>query len=151
MAIDDAGRDALDRIEFFSENRSAIVDGVSERINHAAYQRLSHRNLHDAAGALYQIAFFDFLKVAEQNGADFIFLEIERQPAYFVGKLEQLAGHNFLEAVNLGNAVADFNYRADFRDGDAGLKILDLLPNDFVDFVCFDWFHKFISDCQLPI
>ena len=27
MAIDDAGRNALDRIEFFSENRPAIVDG----------------------------------------------------------------------------------------------------------------------------
>ena len=30
----------------------------------------------------------------------------------------------------------------DFHDRDAGFKVLDLLADDFVDFVCFDWFHN---------
>ncbi len=60
-----------------------------------------------------------------------------------------------LEAVNLGDAVTDFDHGAHFHHRDAGFKILDLLANDFVDFVCFDWFHMSfpiaIADCQFLI
>ena len=57
-------------------------------------------------------------------------------------ELEQLAGHDLFQAVNFGDAVADLDHRADFGDGDAGFKVLDLLPDDFVNFVCFNWFHE---------
>jgi len=57
-------------------------------------------------------------------------------------KLEQLNGHNLFEPMNLSDAVANFDHGADFIDGDPGFKVFDLLPNDFVDFVCFDWLHN---------
>ena len=44
--------------------------------------------------------------------------------------------------MNFGDAITDFDYRADLAYGHAGFKVLDLLTNDFVDFVCFDWFHN---------
>ena len=63
-------------------------------------------------------------------------------------KLEQLAGHDFLEAVNLSDAVAHLDHGTDFHHGDAGFEILDLLANNIVDFVCFNWFHK---NCPLLV
>ena len=61
-------------------------------------------------------------------------------------KFEQLAGHDFLQAVNLRDAVADLDHGTDFHDGDAGFKVLDLLANDFVNFVCFYRLHNYILD-----
>src|SRR5712691_10107736 len=46
--------------------------------------------------------------------------------------------------MNLGDAVANLDHGADFHHGDADFKILDLLANDVVDFVCFNWFHRFV-------
>ena len=68
-------------------------------------------------------------------------------------KLEQLAGHDFLQTMNLGDAITDLDHGADFHDGNARFKVRDLLANDFVNFVCFDWFHMSfpIAHCRLPI
>ena len=46
----------------------------------------------------------------------------KRQAANVVRKLEQLAGHDLFEAVNLGDAVADLDDRADFHHRHAGSK-----------------------------
>ena len=56
-------------------------------------------------------------------------------------KFQQFARHHFFQTVNLCDAVADFNDRADFRHGHAGIEILDLLANNFVNLVSFDRFH----------
>src|SRR3989442_516501 len=141
LAIDHSRRDALDRVVIFGNDRSTLVDWISQRINNAAHQCLAHGHLHDAAGALDEIAFFDFLKLTEEHYANFVFFEVERQPAYVVRKLEQLAGHNFLQAMNLRDAVADLDHGTDLHDGDAGFKVLDLLANNLVNFVCFYRFH----------
>ena len=61
-----------------------------------------------------------------------------------MGKLEQFAGHDFFQSVNFSDAVADLDHGADFGDGHADFKALDLLPDDFVDFICFDWFHNVV-------
>jgi hypothetical protein len=142
LTVDHARGNALNRIVIFSHDRPAIVHRISQRIDDPAHQCLAHRHLHDAAGALHQIAFFYLLKVAEQYRSDFVLFEVEREAAHIVRKLKQFAGHHFFEAVNLGNAVADLDHSADFHDGHAGFEILDLLANDFVNFVCFDRFHN---------
>ena len=87
------------------------------------------------------IAFLDLLKIAEQHHADLVFFEVQRQAAHFMREVEQLAGHNLFQAMHFGNAVAHFDYRSDFGDGHARFEVLNLRANDFVDFVCFDWFH----------
>ena len=151
LTINHAGSDFLNRIIFVGQDRSAIVDRITQRIDDATDQRLAYRNLHDAAGAFDQVAFLDLLKIAEQHDADLVFFQVEREPAHVVRKLEQLAGHDSFQTVNFGDAVADLDHGADFRDRDAGLKVLDLLPDDFVDFVCFDWFHDSFPIVRLPI
>jgi hypothetical protein len=46
--------------------------------------------------------------------------------------------------MNLGDAVPDLDDRTDFHNRHAGVEIFDLLTNDFVDFVCSDWFHRIL-------
>src|SRR4029078_9462255 len=95
---------------------TSIVDRITKHVDHAADQRLAHRHLHDASGGLYDIRFADGLKRTEQHRADFVFFEIEREATHIVRKLEQLAGHDLLKAVQLGNTVADVDDRSDFRN-----------------------------------
>ena len=59
LAGDHAGREALDRVELRGVDGTLAVDGLAERIDHAADQRLAHRHAHDALGALDLVAFFD--------------------------------------------------------------------------------------------
>src|SRR6266581_55433 len=151
LAIDNSRRNPLDRVVIFGDDRSALVDGISQRIHDATHERLAHGHLHNAAGAFDEIAFFDLLKLAEEHHANFVFFEIECQAAYVVRKLEQLAGHNFLQAMNLRDAVADLDHGTDFHDGDAGFKVFDLLANDFVNFVGFYRLHDSILDFRFQV
>ena len=57
-------------------------------------------------------------------------------------ELEQLAGHDLVQAVNAGNTVADGHDRADFVDGNLGFVIFDLLADELCNLVCFDLRHK---------
>ena len=64
-SINHAGSDGLNRIEVFGQNRAAVVNRISQRVHHAPNQGRPDGHLHNAPGALYQIAFFDLLKVTE--------------------------------------------------------------------------------------
>ena len=66
-----------------------------------------------------------------------------------MGKLQQFDSHDFFKAMNFSNSVADFDNRAHLHHRDAGFEIQNLLANDFVYFVCLDWFHKVPS--SLPV
>ena len=48
LALDDAGRLALDRAELVGLDRALAVDGLAERVDDAAEQRLADRHLDDA-------------------------------------------------------------------------------------------------------
>ena len=119
LAVDDAGREALDRVELGGVDRTLAVDRNAERIDDAADQRRADRDGHDLAGALDLVAFLDLGGFAEEHDADVVFLEVERQAGDVVRELHELAGHDAVEAVDAGDAVADGDDGADFRDVDA--------------------------------
>ena len=52
LAIDDAGREALDRRELLRRDRPLAVDRLAERVHHAPEQLLADRHGDDAAGPL---------------------------------------------------------------------------------------------------
>ena len=79
---------------------------------------------------------------AKQHGADFIFFEVERDAENVVREREHLAGHDFFQAVNARDAVADADDRADFIDGNGLLVILDLLAQNLADFIRLDIGHS---------
>ena len=113
LADDDAGRDALDRAGLRRVDGALVVERPPERVDDAAEQRLADRHLDDAAGRLDRVAFLDRVVVAEDDRADRLLLEVEGHAHDAARELEQLRGERALEAVDLGDAVADLDDRAD--------------------------------------
>ncbi len=55
--------------------------------------------------------------VAEDDGADFGFFEVEREAVEAAGELEHLIEHGAAETFDLGHTVTDFTNRADVGFG----------------------------------
>jgi hypothetical protein len=145
LAVDDTGSDRFDRQIGIGDDVAFSVDGIAERVNHAADHRLPDGHAHDASGALDGVAFTDLLRVAEEHRADLVFFQVQRQPAHVVRKLDKFAGHDLFQAVDLRNTVADLDDCPDFGHGHAGVKIFDLLTNKFVYLVSFNCFHSLFN------
>ena len=94
LAVDNAGRDALDGKILRGGDGPLAVDRVAERIHHAANQRFADRHRHDAAGAADLVAFLDLREVAQEHRADLIFFQVQRDTGDAVGELDQFAGHD---------------------------------------------------------
>ena len=107
LAIDDAGREALDRRELLGRDRALAVDRLAERVDDAAEHLFADRHRDDAAGALDRVAFLDLGVLAEQHGADAVLFEVQRDAEHAVRELEHLAGHGALAAVHARDAVAE--------------------------------------------
>ena len=58
-ALDDAGRDLLDRIIDVGLDRALAVERLAERVDDAAEQRLADRHLQQLAGRLDFVAFLE--------------------------------------------------------------------------------------------
>ena len=140
-AVHHAGRQALDGAERLGDDRPLAVGRVAQRVHHAADQRLAHRHGHDALGPLDRVAFLDLGVIAQQHRADLVFFQVQRQPGHFVGKVEELAGHGVLQAVNARHTVADRDDRPDLADRDAAVVVLNLLADDFGYFVSSNLCH----------
>ena len=59
LARDDAGRLHLDAAALGGDERALAVDRIAEPVDHAAEQRVTHRHVHDRAGARDGVAFAD--------------------------------------------------------------------------------------------
>ncbi len=140
-ALGDAGGDDFDRAAILGDDRALAVERIAERIDHAAQQLVADGNAQQAAGAADFVAFGDFQVVAQDDDADGVFFEVERQADRAVGELDHLLGHHAREAVDAGDAVADFEHAADFADVDLRGELLDFLLNDRGDFVAIE-FHR---------
>src|ERR1051325_4418109 len=76
LPVDYAGRDSLNRRVVLGNDWTTVVDGIAEHVDHASDERVADRNFHDASGALYEIAFTNRLKLAEQHRTDLVFFEV---------------------------------------------------------------------------
>ena len=122
----------------FDGDRALAVDRLAERVDHAAEHLVADRHRDDAAGALDDVAFLDFLELAEQHGADAFLFEVQRDAEHAVRELEHLAGHRVLDAVHARDAVADRDDAADFGDVDVDGVAADLLADDLGNLFGFD-------------
>jgi hypothetical protein len=133
LALDDAGRLDLDAAAVRGLDGALAVDGLTERVDHAAHQRLAHGHVGDAAGALDLVALLHRGGLAEDRRRRRCLLEVEHQAQELVGELHQLAGHGARQAVDAGDAVADGEHGARLGDLDGLLVVLDLLLDDLGD------------------
>src|SRR5271170_3790745 len=141
LAIDHARSEAFERIALRRLNGTFIVNGIAERVHHAADQAIAHRHGHDFSGALDGVAFLDFGVIAEQHGANLIFFEVQRDAENVMREFDHFAGHALIKAVDARDAVANGDDSADFLDGESLLIIFDLLAQYFGYFVRFDVGH----------
>ena len=109
------------------------VDRLAERVHDAADELLADRHRDDPAGALDGIAFFERRVLAQQDRADTLFFQVQRNPEDAVRKLEHLAGHRLLDAVDARDAVAHGDDRADFGDVHVDSEAADLVADDLGD------------------
>src|SRR5438132_4923960 len=135
LTIDDARCDALDSVELRRLHRSLAVDWYAERIDHAADHRRADWNGHDLASTAHLVAFLDGLVFAEENAADVVLFEVERQADDVMRKLHELAGHDAIESVDARDPIADGDHRAHFGDVDTLPDSSQLLTNDLGDFI----------------
>ena len=75
---DDAGGDLLDRIGFLGIDRAFAVDRTAERVDDAAEEGLADGHGEQLAGGRDLVAFLELGDVAEDDAADLVFLEVER-------------------------------------------------------------------------
>ena len=115
--------------EFVGGDGPLVVDGLAQRVHDAADQGIAHGHAHDAAGALDFVAFLDLGVFAEDHHADLIFFQVHGDAGDAVREAEQLAGHDLVEAVDAGDAVAQRDDGAHFVDRDLGFVVLDLLAD----------------------
>ena len=144
LALDHAGRNALDGDKFFGGDRTFVVDRIAKRVHHAANHCVADGNAHDASSALDLVAFFNFGVVAKQHHAHLVFFQIHGDAGKAVRKRQQLARHDFFQAMDARNTVAEGDDGADFIHGNLRFVILNLLPDKLCDFVCSN-LHKFSS------
>ena len=111
-AVDDAGRLELDGATMARADIAQAVDGLAERVHHAAEHAPANGDIHDAAGRAALIALGDGVDVAEEHGADLIALEVlgeaeDGSTRFGALELEKLACHGVAQAGDTCDTVTD--------------------------------------------
>ncbi len=118
LALDDAGRDALDLAGLLGLDRALAVDRLTEGVDHASEQRIANRDRRDGARGADLVAFFNVGVVAHHDDGDCVFFEVEDEPVRAVlGELNELRLHGLAEAVHRGNTVTDRDHLTDVGNG----------------------------------
>ncbi len=140
LAHDDAGRLRLDLARHLRVDRALAVERIAEGVDDAADELRTDRHFEHAPGAADLVAFAELEIIAEDDGADVVLFEIEREGGdRFAGlgrfDLEHLAGHRLGETVDAGDAVLHFEERPDLFDIEF-LEVgrFDLAEEDVLDF-----------------
>ena len=107
--------------------------GAAERVDHAAYQRVAHGHLDDAARAAALGALLDGQGVAHDDDAHAVLLEVEREADDAALELDELVVGHAGEAVHARDAVADLDDGAHVHHGQLRAELLDLALDNGCD------------------
>ncbi len=122
-------------------DRSLVVDRLPQRVHDAADQRLADGNAHDLAGALDLLAFAQLGVVAQQHGADLVFVQVHREAGDTMRELDQFAGHHLVQPVDARNPVAKRHDCTNFVYLHPLLVIRDFLAKERRYLICPDLCH----------
>ena len=115
--------------------RTAFYEGfVAEAIDDAAEQALADGDVDDGAGALDLVAFLDLGARAEDHDADVVGFEVQGHALHAIGEFDHFTGLDIVEPVDAGDAVADGQHLADFRNFRLTAEIGDLFFQNGRDF-----------------
>ena len=123
----------------------AAVDRLAENVDNAAEKALANGNFQNLTGGANLVVFSNCGDIAEEHGADFVFLEVLSQTVHGLAALteefQKLACHGALQPIDASNTVADLDDRTDLAGIDAGFERFQLLAQCFVDRLCGDFCH----------
>ena len=102
------------------------VERLAERVDDASEQALADGHLQQPPGGAHLAALLQLGVVAEDDGADFGLVEVQRQAGDAVAEVEHLVEHGVAETFDLRDAVADLADHADGLLGRRGLHARDL-------------------------
>src|SRR5260370_17099019 len=145
LAIEHARSNALDVNVVAGGDGTLVVDRLAESVDHPADHAFAGGHGHDLPRALHLVTLFDLGVFAHDHYADLVFFQVHGDSGNAVPEVEQLAGHDFVQAVHAGDAVTDRDDRAHFIHRNFGLVVLDLLANELRDFICFDLSHIYLK------
>ncbi len=116
---DDAGRLRFELPLHRRADLAEPVDRATEWIDDPSDERGADGHLEHARGAADVVALAELQIVAEDDRANVVFLEVERErgdglAGFRRGDLEHLPGHRLLEPVDPRHPVADLEHRANF-------------------------------------
>ena len=106
------------------------VDRDTERVHHAAEQRVADRDREDAAGRADELAFLDLVGLAEHHRADVVLFEVQRETERAALELEQLVDRGVGQPRDARDAVADLQHATDLLGLDRRVEALDVLAQD---------------------
>ena len=134
LAGDNTRRHFLDGLENVGVDGTLAVDGVTQRIDHAAEQRGSDRHLEHAAGAAAGLAFLQALVLAEYHGANRIALEVQRESVDAALEFDHFAVHHLGKSVDADDTVRHTDNGALVARLHADVEAFDAALDDFADF-----------------
>ena len=138
----------LDRAGLGACDRAQAVDRLTERVDRAAQHGVTYRHIGRTAGALDLGALMQAGCAAQQDNADALARQVEHDAAHAGLKLDELAVDRAVQAIDRGNAVADFQHRAGLLTAGTVIILFDFLPQDGNDFIrMVQWFHPFCRLC----
>jgi hypothetical protein len=124
--------------------------GLPERVDDAAEEGVADGHREDLAGALDLLALLDLGEVTEDDDADLVDVEVERDAQRAVLELEQLVGHRRGQTLDVGDAVAGVGDATDlFAGGGARLVGLDVAVQGVPDLLRTDRELRHVSDLLL--
>ncbi len=126
LAFRHTGGDHFDRAALVGHNRAFAVERIPQRIDHAAQEFVTHGHAQQGSGAANFFTFVDVQIVAEDNHADRVLFEVERQASHAAGELDHFTRHDAGQTVNLSDTVAHFQHAANIADVDVCRELLDL-------------------------
>src|SRR6478672_1192272 len=126
LALHDIGRLQLEGATRVGLDLAEAVDLVAERVDDAAAEVVAGGDREALARALDGMALLDAREVTEDDDADLVDVEVQREAERAVLELEQLVGHGRGQTLDVSDAVTGVGDAADlFAGGRAGLVGLD--------------------------
>ena len=106
-AVHDGRGGAFDGQALAGGHRPVAIEWPTERVDDAPQQSIAHGHVHDPARALDFISRVQMPVFAEQNDADFVRVQVERNAEHIAGKRHQFIKTHAGKTRHLGDAGGD--------------------------------------------
>ena len=102
------------------------VQGLPQGADNPPQHRVAHGYLHHPPGAAHLCALLDALRVAQDNRADAVLLEVQGHAGGAALELQELIGPNARQPVHAGDAVPHLDHHTDVDHPQLLAELFDL-------------------------